>query len=102
MKYILNYGLAMSIVLGIAVASCVNTPVNPDDWEWPEPPADSTEIRDSTITDPMDTTDTPDIPEIPDDPADGKGVILIVGGGGASGCSAGIQAAIMGMETIIV
>lgn len=101
MKYILNYGLAMSIVLGIAVASCVNTPVNPDDWEWPEPPADSTEIRDSTITDPMDTTDTPDIPEIPDDPADGKGVILIVGGG-ASGCSAGIQAARMGMETIIV
>ena len=73
MKYILNYGLAMSIVLGIAVASCVNTPVNPDDWEWPEPPADSTEIRDSTITDPMDTTDTPDIPEIPDDPAAGKG-----------------------------
>ena len=100
MKYPLLYGLALCFALSGALYSC-NTPVNPDDWEWPEPPADSTEIRDSTITDPVDTTDTPDIPEIPEDPADGKGVILVVGGG-ASGCSAGIQAARMGMETIIV
>ena len=43
MKYPLLCGLALCFALSGALYSC-NTPVNPDDWEWPEPPADSTEI----------------------------------------------------------
>lgn len=65
------------------------------------PKTDNTEKPDTPNT--PDTPDQPDTPDTPDSPEinDGKGVILIVGGG-ASGCSAGIQAARMGMKTIIV
>ena len=82
----LFYALVSTFLLG-GLISC--EPEGPShEWEWPEKPQ---------------APEKPQEPEKPNEPEvnDGKGVVLVVGGG-ASGCCAGIQSARMGMETIIV
>lgn len=88
----LFYALVSTLLLG-GLISC--EPEGPShEWEWPEKPQEPEKPEEP---------EKPQEPEKPDEPEvnDGKGVVLVVGGG-ASGCCAGIQSARMGMETIIV
>lgn len=97
--------LALMLVgaLLLAPMSC-DKPAGPSPTEPSGPvvdPADPGEDPDGPAVDPSNPGDEPSEPVAWNYEGDGRGVVLIVGGG-ASGVAAGIQCARLGCETVIV
>lgn len=91
MKADFLYRLAICSALAFSFSACTDPVLTPEPTLTPSPTPEPTPEPTPT------PTPTPPQPT----PYTGDGVVLIVGGG-ASGCSAGIQAARMGVKTIIV